>query len=113
MQAEQETIKESNSADNTKKWYVIRAISGKEKKIKHYIETEVNRLKMSQFVSQLLIPTEKVYQIRNGKKISKDYSLGTAISNFGVGESVSVKIRRGEREIALTIILAKRPATEE
>ncbi|HBX50781.1 MAG: transcription termination/antitermination factor NusG [Bacteroidetes bacterium RIFOXYA12_FULL_35_11] len=55
-----------------KKWYVVRAISGKEKKIKEYIESEISRLKLQDYVSQVLIPTEKVYQIRKGKKISKE-----------------------------------------
>ncbi len=55
-----------------KKWYVLRAIGGKEKKVKEYIESEISRLKLQDFVSQVLIPTEKVYQIRNGKKISKE-----------------------------------------
>ena len=55
-----------------KKWYVVRAISGKEKKVKQYIETEVNRLKLKDYVSQVLIPTEKIYQIKNGKKVSKE-----------------------------------------
>jgi transcriptional antiterminator NusG len=57
-----------------KKWYVIRAISGKEKKVKEYIESEVNRLNLHDHISQVLIPSEKVYQIRNGKKISKERS---------------------------------------
>ena len=57
-----------------KKWYVVRAISGQEKKVKQYIESEINRLGMSDYVTQVLIPTEKVYQIRNGKKISKERS---------------------------------------
>lgn len=57
-----------------KKWYVIRAISGKEKKVKDYIESEIKHAGMSDYVSQILIPTEKVYQIRNGKKISKERS---------------------------------------
>ncbi|MBI5217804.1 MAG: transcription termination/antitermination factor NusG [Bacteroidia bacterium] len=55
-----------------KKWYVVRAISGKEKKVKEYIESEISRLKMQSSVAQVLIPTEKVYQIRKGKKISKE-----------------------------------------
>lgn len=55
-----------------KKWYVLRAIGGKEKKVKEYIESEVARLNLSDLISQVLIPTEKVYQIRNGKKISKE-----------------------------------------
>ena len=55
-----------------KKWYVVKAISGKEKKVKEYLEAEVNRLGLQSQVSQVLIPTEKIYQIRNGKKISKE-----------------------------------------
>ncbi|MFP4556088.1 MAG: transcription termination/antitermination protein NusG [Bacteroidales bacterium] len=58
--------------ENVKKWYVIRAIGGKEKKVKEYIESEIRRLKLDDFISQVLIPTEKVYQIRNGKKVSKE-----------------------------------------
>ena len=57
-----------------KKWYVVRAISGQEKKIKQYIEVEINRLKLNDYVSQVLIPTEKIIQIRNGKKIAKERS---------------------------------------
>ena len=59
---------------STKKWYVVRAISGQEKKIKQYIEVEISRLKLNDFVSQVLIPTEKVIQIRNGKKTTKERS---------------------------------------
>jgi transcriptional antiterminator NusG len=56
------------------KWYVVRAISGKEKKVKDYIEMEIGRLGLADYVAQVLIPTEKVYQIRNGKKVSKERS---------------------------------------
>jgi transcriptional antiterminator NusG len=55
-----------------KKWYVLRAIGGKEKKVKEVIESEIARLNLQDYVSQVLIPTEKVYQIRSGKKISKE-----------------------------------------
>jgi len=58
--------------ENIKKWYVLRAIGGKEKKVKEYIDNEVTRLKLGDLISQVLIPTEKVYQIRSGKKISKE-----------------------------------------
>ncbi|HOU74890.1 transcription termination/antitermination protein NusG [Tenuifilum sp.] len=58
--------------ENVKKWYVLRAIGGKEKKVKELVENEIKRLKLDDFISQVLIPTEKVYQIRNGKKISKE-----------------------------------------
>jgi transcriptional antiterminator NusG len=59
-------------SENSKKWYVLRAIGGKEKKVKEYIENEIAIGDLKGFVDQVLIPTEKVYQIRNGKKISKE-----------------------------------------
>ena len=59
-------------SENSKKWYVLRAIGGKEKKVKEYIENEIAKGDLKDFVDQVLIPTEKVYQIRNGKKISKE-----------------------------------------
>jgi transcriptional antiterminator NusG len=58
--------------DTEKKWYVLRAIGGKEKKVKEFIETEIANLNLQEYVSQVLIPTEKVYQIKNGKKFSKE-----------------------------------------
>ena len=61
-------------SDSGKKWYVLRAIGGKEKKVKEYVENEIAKGDLQGFVTQVLIPTEKVYQIRNGKKISKERS---------------------------------------
>ncbi len=58
--------------DSGKRWYVVRAISGKEKKVKERLENEIKRLAIEDYISQVLIPTEKVYQIRKGKKISKE-----------------------------------------
>lgn len=58
-----------------KKWYVVRAISGQEKKIKSHIEMEVRRNNLQDYISQILIPTEKIIQIRKGKKVSKEKSL--------------------------------------
>jgi len=59
-------------SEQNKKWYVVRAVSGKEKKVKEYLESEIRRLNYQDNLSQILIPTEKVYQIRNGKKIIKE-----------------------------------------
>ena len=53
-------------------WYVLRVMGGKERKTVTFIEKEIDRLGMQDFVSQILVPTEKVYQIRNGKKVSKE-----------------------------------------
>ncbi len=59
-------------SENVKKWYVLRTVGGKEKKVKEYIENEIANAGLQEYVSQVLIPTEKVYQIRNGKKIAKE-----------------------------------------
>ncbi len=55
-----------------KKWYVVRSVSGQENKIKSYIETEISRLNLEEYIQQVLVPTEKVIQIRNGKKVNKE-----------------------------------------
>ncbi|MBM3434610.1 MAG: transcription termination/antitermination factor NusG [Bacteroidetes bacterium] len=61
--------------EQVKKWYVVRTISGSEKKVKGYMESEINRLNLGDFISKILIPIEKVYQVRNGKKVSKERNL--------------------------------------
>jgi transcriptional antiterminator NusG len=61
-------------SQNEKKWYVLRAIGGKEKKVKEYIESEITHHNLQDYITQVLIPTEKIYQIRNGKKVSKERS---------------------------------------
>ena len=60
------------SEGNLKKWYVVRAVSGQENKVKDYIEKEIAHQGLEDFVEQVLVPTEKVIQIRNGKKINKE-----------------------------------------
>ncbi|MDR2563939.1 MAG: transcription termination/antitermination protein NusG [Prevotellaceae bacterium] len=59
-------------SETDKKWYVLRAVGGKEKKAKEYIENEVRRLKLEDYVSKVLIPMEKVFQVKNGKKVSTE-----------------------------------------
>ena len=55
-----------------KQWYVVRAVGGKECKVKEYIEAEIRHNTLEDYISQVLNPTEKVYTIRNGKKVSKE-----------------------------------------
>ncbi|WP_304037759.1 transcription termination/antitermination NusG family protein, partial [Mesonia mobilis] len=50
-----------------KDWYVVRAVSGQENKVKGYIEQEISRFNLEDYIEQVLVPTEKVVQIRNGK----------------------------------------------
>lgn len=53
-------------------WYVLRVITGQEKKVKTYIENELRRENLSGFLNQILIPMEKVVQLKNGKKVFKE-----------------------------------------
>lgn len=52
-----------------KRWYCLRVISGKERKLRERIELEIKRSKWDDFITSVFVPTEKVYKIRNGKKI--------------------------------------------
>lgn len=58
--------------EERKKWYVLRAVSGKENKVKEYLESEMKKTDLGKYISQVLIPTEKTYSIRNGKKVLKE-----------------------------------------
>ena len=60
-------------AETDKKWYVLRAVSGKEAKVKEYIEAQIKHEPLlAANVSQVLIPTEKHASVRNGKRIVKE-----------------------------------------
>mgnify|MGYP001778638232 CR=1 FL=1 len=59
-------------SDVQKKFYVLRAISGKENKAKEYLEAEMKNTDLGEYVSQVLIPTEKTFTVRNGKKVVKE-----------------------------------------
>ncbi len=60
-------------ADTEKKWYVLRAVSGKEAKVKEYIEAELkHNEKLASCVSQVLLPVEKHASLRNGKRVVKE-----------------------------------------
>jgi transcriptional antiterminator NusG len=56
----------------SKKWYVLRSAGGKEKNAKDYIESQIRIMGWGGNLLQVLIPTEKVYQIKGGRKISKE-----------------------------------------
>jgi transcriptional antiterminator NusG len=63
-------------ADSNFKWYALRAISGKENKVKEYIDGAlVTSSLFREYVSQVLIPTEKVMVLRNGKRTVKERNM--------------------------------------
>ena len=62
-------------ASANKEWYVLRAISGKEAKVKEVLDAQIKNTNLGQYVFQVLIPTEKVLTTRNGKKVVKERTL--------------------------------------
>ncbi|MEY3367103.1 MAG: hypothetical protein RI973_258 [Bacteroidota bacterium] len=58
-----------------KKWYSLRVISGKEKKIKERIDLEIQRNEWNNFITQVIVPIEKVYKIRSGKKVISERNI--------------------------------------
>ncbi|MEI6410873.1 MAG: transcription termination/antitermination protein NusG [Bacteroidota bacterium] len=74
MNQEKHTQTESSTGE-TKKWYSLRVISGKEKKIQERILLEIERSGWGEFVFSVIVPTEKVYKIRNGKKVMQERNL--------------------------------------
>ncbi len=75
MSKEKETLGAPKVPSTEKKWYSLRVISGKEKKIKERIDHEVDRSNWKEIVFQVIVPTEKVYKIRNGKKVVQERNL--------------------------------------
>jgi transcriptional antiterminator NusG len=60
-------------AENNKKWYVLKAVSGKEAKVKEYLEALMrNNPALAENVGEILLPTEKYAQLRNGKRVVKE-----------------------------------------
>ena len=77
-----------------KRWYCLRVISGKENKLKERIDLEIKRSGWEEVVTQIPIPTEKIYKIRAGKKVIQarnilpGYILVEAVEGKFTGEMV-------------------------
>ena len=61
------TVQEKES-----KWYVLRVVSGKERKIKEYLDKDIIRNNWSETIKQIFLPVEKVYKVQNGKKVMRE-----------------------------------------
>ena len=62
-------------AESKKEWYVLRAISGKEAKVKELLDAQIKNTNLGNYVSQVLIPSEKIVTTRNGKRVVKERNL--------------------------------------
>ncbi|MDE5811677.1 MAG: transcription termination/antitermination protein NusG [Muribaculaceae bacterium] len=56
-------------------WYVLRAISGKEAKVKEVLDAQMRNTDLGNYLFQVIIPTEKVLTVKNGKKVIKERNL--------------------------------------
>ncbi|HXG38224.1 MAG TPA: transcription termination/antitermination protein NusG [Bacteroidota bacterium] len=54
-----------------KRWYVVRTYSGHEAKVKAYLESEIARLNLGDKITNVMIPSEKVVEVKDGKKKAK------------------------------------------
>jgi transcriptional antiterminator NusG len=63
-----ETNTENTITGSDKKWYAVRTITGHEKRVKNYLDSEIAEYGMDNKISQVLIPEEKVFEVKGGKK---------------------------------------------
>jgi transcriptional antiterminator NusG len=54
------------------KWYVLRVVSGKERKVKEYLDKDISRSQWTEIIKQVFLPMEKVYKVQNGKKVMRE-----------------------------------------
>jgi len=67
---QQEAQQQENQQDT--KWYVLRVVSGKEKKVKEYLDKDITRNDWGKYIKTVFLPVEKVYKVQNGKKVMRE-----------------------------------------
>ena len=69
---EETTIQQDTAVQPDTKWYVLRVISGKERKVKEYLDKDILRNGWDTAIKQIFLPVEKVYKVQNGKKVMRE-----------------------------------------
>lgn len=64
--------KQQQTDSQDTKWYVLRVVSGKEKKVKEYLDADIKRSGWGSVVVQIFVPVEKVYKVQSGKKVMRE-----------------------------------------
>jgi transcriptional antiterminator NusG len=67
-----EAVNEVEIKDKETKWFVLRVLSGKERKIKDYLDIEIRRSGWGGTITQILCPVEKVFKVVGGKKVMRE-----------------------------------------
>jgi transcription termination/antitermination protein NusG len=65
-------MEETVAQEKENKWYVLRVVSGKERKIKEYLDKDIVRNGWSDIIKQVFLPVEKVYKVQAGKKVMRE-----------------------------------------
>lgn len=65
-------LPESAAPQADTKWYVLRVVSGKERKVKEYLDKDIIRSGWQEIIKQIFLPMEKVYKVQNGKKVMRE-----------------------------------------
>jgi transcriptional antiterminator NusG len=66
------TTEENVVQQQDTKWYVLRVVSGKERKVKEYLDKDIIRSGYADVIKQIFLPMEKVYKVQNGKKVMRE-----------------------------------------
>src|ERR1700712_3978115 len=77
------------------RWYIIHAYSGFENKVKEAILADATRLGLEQLVEAIEVPTEKITEVRRGKKVTSDRKFfpGYVLANRNMNEEVYRLVR--------------------
>jgi transcriptional antiterminator NusG len=68
-------VNTQQATEQETKWYVLRIVSGKERKVKEYLDKEVKINGWGNTILQILCPVEKVFKVQNGKKVLREKTL--------------------------------------
>ena len=96
-------------AETLKKWYVLKAISGKEGKVKEYIDLNVKNHQLEDQVSQVLVPTEKVQKTTNNKRVIKEKTLLSGYVLVEVAVEYSKTAKRYQMDGSIQSMLRNTP----
>jgi transcription termination/antitermination protein NusG len=72
MEMEQVVEQQPAEQQADTKWYVLRVVSGKERKVKEYLDKDISRSGWTEIIKQVFLPVEKVYKVQNGKKVMRE-----------------------------------------
>ncbi len=77
------------------RWYIIHAYSGFENKVKEAILADAHRLGLESLVDAIEVPTEKITEVRRGKKVTSDRKFfpGYVLAKLAMNDDVYHLVR--------------------